>query len=71
MIFKEYEEVQFKTVSLHYWNPTNYKEIEDLVVPPELDIKRIASPDAMDRLMKKVRNHFPWEINVKTRLTSP
>jgi hypothetical protein len=61
-------------VSLHYWNPTNYKNKLDLVLPIEL-----ASPqqypqktiEAVDRLCRALLDQWPWEINIKSKLVTP
>jgi hypothetical protein len=61
-------------ITLHYWNPTNYKNRDDLLVPIELSSPTMYPKkqlDAVDRLYKAVLGYWPWETNVKTKLTSP
>lgn len=60
-------------MAAHYWNPTNYKIKEEILFPPEL-----ANPknnddlhlDNMDKLLFAVRNHYAWDINVRTRFVT-
>jgi hypothetical protein len=60
-------------MAAHYWNPTNYKEPRDILI-----VKELANPDdyqdlkidSMDKLLFAVREHYAWEINVRTRFVA-
>lgn len=56
----------------HYWNPTNYNNRNDLVVPPELANPKLFPDnhykfDAMDEFFRSVRGSYPFELNAQTR----
>ena len=75
-VFDEYKSdgcADLKQISAHYWNPTNFLDKRDFIVPIE-----IASPwdfpekvnDAVDDLFHAVRGHYSWQYSAKTRLVS-
>lgn len=54
----------------HYWNPTNYNNSADLVIPLEL-----ANPEVYDHklnnmgiLYNAVKKEYPFEVNVPQRM---
>lgn len=50
----------------HYWNPTNYLEDKDLVIPDELAAK-VASTDPIDLLFLAINKAYPWEVHTPRR----
>ncbi len=65
-VFEEYKKdgcADVEYAAAHYWNPTNFKDKRDFIVPIE-----IASPwdfpekviDTMDDLFYAVRGHYTW-----------
>ena len=54
----------------HYWNPTNYNNRDDLVVPVELSDPQFFPEhtyDKVDKMFQKVQGGYPHEINPKKR----
>ena len=53
----------------HYWNPTNYNNSGDLVIPIELSDPAIFPHDLdnIDKIYNLARGSYPFEINTKTR----
>ena len=56
----------------HYWNPTNFNNAGDVVIPPELADPKIYpqykyQPDNMDKLNLAVQKSYPFEINIRNR----
>ena len=70
-VLKEYQALfpQKKKVMAHYWNPTNYNNSGDLIIPIELSDPAIFPHDFdnIDELYNLARGSYPFEINVKTR----
>lgn len=71
IVFDEYQKISNKSskVNAHYWNPTNYNNSQDLLIPIEL-----ANPadfphslDSMDRLYCAVKGENVYEVNVPKR----
>lgn len=68
--FEEYQKTApNKKVMAHYWNPTNYNNRDDLVIPDELSDPKLFSSgyqlDTLDKLFFEVRKHHHYEINAK------
>jgi hypothetical protein len=55
----------------HYWNPTNYNNAADLIIPDELSnpvlLQTSYKLDTLDQLFLLVRKHHHYEINAKHR----
>lgn len=53
----------------HYWNPTNFNNRDDLVIPIEISDPQIFPHelDEVDQMHFLVQNSYPYELNVKTR----
>ena len=66
--YKQISPVKCKVMA-HYWNPTNYNNRDDLVIPVELADPALFphTLDDMDELHLKARGSYPYEINTKTR----
>lgn len=70
-VLAEYKQLvpKKKKVMAHYWNPTNFNNRDDLVIPIELADPEVFfhELDKVDELHKIVRGSYPYEINVGTR----
>lgn len=65
-MFEEYADIEDKDerVIAHYWNPSNYNNDDDILLPIELaDPKYFPHDyDSMDKLYYAVNNYYPHQF---------